>query len=428
MASMLKSPKRTKLSSSYSDCFIFFSGALWAFFMAWALGTMVNPLNSLYTLIIGSSQKHCCGNPLHDPPEPTYFDDPSLSYSMLKPMKNWDQKRKKWLDTHPCFAGRKNRMLLVTGSQPTPCKNPNGDHLLLRLFKNKVDYCRTHDIDVFYNNVFLDPKINSVWSKLPIIKAAMISHPEAEWMWWLDSDAIFTDMEFKLPMDKYKNHNLVIHGWPDMIFEKKSWVGANTGAFLLRNCQWTMDFLNEWISMGPQTVKFSEWGQIISKTLTDKLFPVADDQSAFIYLLLTQKNKWGDKIFLEYDYLLESYWLEIVRELEDYIDKYLQTEMEDGRLRRRHGEKVSGFYGELRDKYLKRKDGKNWRRPFVTHFTGCQPCNGQHNPEYSAESCQNGMERALNFADNQILRKFGFVHQNLSSSSVSLLPFDSPFY
>ncbi|PRQ48229.1 putative xyloglucan 6-xylosyltransferase [Rosa chinensis] len=25
----------------------------------------------------------------------------------------------------------------------------------------------------------------------------------------------------------------------------------------------------------------------------------------------------------------------------------------------------------------------------VTHFTGCQPCNGEHNPKYKGDACWN---------------------------------------
>ncbi|TQD71877.1 hypothetical protein C1H46_042585 [Malus baccata] len=98
-------------------------------------------------------------------------------------------------------------------------------------------------------------------------------------------------------------------------------------------------------------------------------------------------------------------------------------------LRRRQAEKVSQFYGTMRDQHV--KDKGYWeddlRRPFTTHFTGCQPCNGQHSSAYTWEACWNGMQRALNFADNQVLRRFGFVHPDLLNSSfVSPLPFDFP--
>ncbi|ONH99870.1 hypothetical protein PRUPE_6G054700 [Prunus persica] len=49
-------------------------------------------------------------------------------------------------------------------------------------------------------------------------------------------------MEFKLLLDRYKNHNLVVHDWAHLVMETHSWTGLNAGVFLIRNCQWTMDF------------------------------------------------------------------------------------------------------------------------------------------------------------------------------------------
>lgn len=114
-------------------------------------------------------------------------------------------------------------------------------------------------------------------------------------------------------------------------------------------------------------------------------------------------------------------------------DRYMEIERgagEDARiLRRRHAEKVSEFYGVQWEPHL-RDAGYglgSWRRPFITHFTGCQPCSGDHNQMYSGESCWNGMVRALNFADNQVLRNYGFVHRDLlDSATVEALPFDYP--
>ncbi|KAH7847674.1 hypothetical protein Vadar_028810 [Vaccinium darrowii] len=143
----------------------------------------------------------------HDPVDETFYDDPTLSYSMGNPMKNWDEKRREWLNHHPSFAtGAEDRVFVLTGSQPWPCKNPIGDNLLMRLFKNKVDYCRIHGYDIFYNNVFFHPQMLGLWVKLPGVRATMLAHPEAEWIFWVDADAVFTDMDFKLPLEKYKDH------------------------------------------------------------------------------------------------------------------------------------------------------------------------------------------------------------------------------
>lgn len=121
--------------------------------------------------------------------------------------------------------------------------------------------------------------------------------------------------------------------------------------------------------------------------------------------------------------------MDIVDGLDNIAKRYIEIDKEEEVLRRRHAEKVSLFYGSMRELYL--KDKGNWkdnlRRPFVTHFTGCQPCSGEHNPSYTSEACWNGMQKALNFADNQVRSRFGFVHPDLLNSSlVSPLPFDFP--
>ncbi|KAH6784730.1 Galactosyl transferase GMA12/MNN10 family protein [Perilla frutescens var. hirtella] len=356
--------------------------------------------------------------------DPTFYDEPESEYSIDKAMIDWDRKRSDWLKLHPTFASSDNRVLVVTGSQSSSCTNPLGDHFLLRFFKNKVDYCRIHGYEIFYNNGFLHPKMRSYWAKIPIIRAAMVAHPQVEWLFWVDSDAIFTDMDFKIPFERYKDHNLVVHGWPDMIFEKKSWVAANAGVFLIRNCQWSMDFLDVWAGMGPKSPNFQNWGKILRSTLKDKLFPESDDQSALIYIILKGKKKWRDMIYVENRYALHGYWIGIVGRFEDIAERYVEMEKGVAGLRRRHAEAVSVSYAAERERYAEEGGGRR-RRPFITHFTGCQPCSGEHNPAYEGDSCTVGMERALNFADNQVLRNYGFVHPDLGNSSLVIpLPFD----
>ncbi|XP_052205711.1 galactomannan galactosyltransferase 1-like [Diospyros lotus] len=380
--------------------------------------------------VLGKDEQSINRSKNPDPPEKTFYDDPKLSYTFGSPPKDWDEKRRVWMKLHPSIAaGDGGKVVVVTGSQPQPCESPVGDHLLLRLFKNKVDYCRIHGCEVFYNNAFLHPKMPSVWAKLPPVRAAMVAHPEAEWVWWLDSDTVVTDMELQLPLEKYRNHNLVINGWEDMVYEKKSWFGLNTGIFLIRNCQWSMDLIEVWSSFGPLNPDHEKLAKTIVPEVKDKLFSNLDEQSALVYLLSKEKEKWGDKVYIENGYSFSGYWLEIVDRLESISRRYAESERADAGLRRRRSEKVSGLYAALRERYLKgTHDGKGgWRRPFITHFTGCQPCSGHFSPSYTAESCRSGMERALNFADNQVLRNYGFFRPDLLNSSfVSPLQFDSP--
>lgn len=425
---------KTKTTVCLSDGAIFLAGAFMSLTLVWSYFSIFSPsFTFTFTgLRHGGEPVQCSGlNMQLDPREPGFYDDPDLSYSIEKSITNWDEKRHQWFKSHPSFKpGSENRILMVTGSQSSPCKNPIGDHLLLRCFKNKVDYARIHGHEIFYSNALLHPKMNSYWAKLPVVKAAMLAHPEAEWIWWVDSDAIFTDMEFKPPLHRYRQHNLVVHGWPNIIYDKPSWTALNAGVFLIRNCQWSMDLIDTWKSMGPVSPDYKKWGPIQRSIFKDKLFPESDDQTALIYLLYKHKELYYPKIYLEGEYYLQGYWIGVVDGFANVTERYLEMEREDDTLRRRHAEKVSERYGAFREeRFLKGEFGGRGsrRRAFVTHFTGCQPCSGDHNPSYDGDTCWNEMIRALNFADNQVMRVYGHVHSDLSKTSpLQPLPFDYP--
>lgn len=421
---------RTRSASS-ADGFRLLGAVLLALFVCWGVWASFNsgPIGPNISFHFGPNSKPTgdpeadaadalnnlnCGNRLRcDPRDPTFYDDPTLRYSIEKPMRDWDRKRKQWLKSHPAYAvGLEDRILVVSGSQPSECPHPKGDHMMLRFFKNKVDYCRRHGYDIFYNQALLHPSMGGCWAKIQTIRSAMLAHPEAEWVFWVDSDAAFTDMDFEVPLERYRAHNLVVHGWAHLIYEQRSWVSINAGVFLLRNCQWAMELLDEWAKMGPQTGHYDEWGKIQTATFKDKPFPEADDQSGLVYMLLKHRERWGEKTCIENEYALHGYWIGIVDRLENITRRYEATAR--ARLRRRHAESVSEHYGELWDPQL--EDG--WRRPFVTHFTGCQPCTGKHSSEYEGNKCWDGMKMALNFADNQVLSNYGFVHRDLLDSAV----------
>ncbi|KAJ9550534.1 hypothetical protein OSB04_014579 [Centaurea solstitialis] len=353
-----------------------------------------------------------------DPPVLTFYDDPSFGYTFDTPVKNWDKKRRQWLTLHPSFvSGSEERIFLVTGSQSQPCRNPKGDHFLLRFYRNKVDYSRIHGYDIFYNNVLLDPKMVGCWAKLSAVRAAMLAHPEAEWIWWIDEDAAFTDMDFKVPLERYKDRNFVVHGWPREVYEEKNWLGLNAGSFLVRNCQWSLDFLDAWADMGPQSKNHEKWEKILWKTFKHG----ADDQTALAYLLVKEKeDNLRSKVHIEIEYYLEGYWVVIKDTLKNITDKYAEIEKREKVLRRRHAELVSEAYAKLWEPHLKDAGYGygSWRRPFVTHFAGCQPCSGKNNPAFSRESCWEAMDKVLNYADNQVLRNYGFTHPDLSNPSV----------
>lgn len=312
----------------------------------------------------------------------------NVTYVFEPRVRDWDSRRADWLRRNqgfPNVVNEKPRMLMVSGSPPNPCDNPIGDHYLLKSVKNKIDYCRIHGIEIVYNMAHLDRDLSGYWAKLPLIRRLMLSHPEIEWIWWIDSDALFTDIVFEIPVKKYEGFNLVIHGYPDLLFEKHSWIALNTGSMLFRNCQWTLDFFDVWAPMGPKGPTRDEAGRVLTAFLSGRPAFEADDQSALIYLLITQKDKWMDKVFVENSYYLHGFWTGLVDKYEQMVEKY---------------------HPGLGDE----------RWPFVTHFVGCKPC-GSYG-DYPVEKCLKSMERAFNFADNQVLKLYGFRHRGLVSPNI----------
>jgi hypothetical protein len=368
----------------------------------------------------------------------TFYDDPELSYDAVdgRRLTGWDAKRAAWLRSRGLGHRRHapERVVMVSGSQPEPCPGDAGDHRLLRFLKNKVDYCRLHGIELLYNRDVLQPAMKGYWAKIPIVRAAMLAHPEAEWVWWVDSDVVFTDMDFSLPLaTRYAGRNFVAYGWPDKI-ARKSWLAINAGVFLIRNCQWSLDFMDEWTRMGPAYPEHARWGEVVRDALADKGDDAwCDDQSALVYLLLHNWERLGKKAFVETEYFFHGYWLEIVDRLDGVAARYEAVERRAPGLRRRHAEREHRRYAAARNAAVSGAvpgpaggGEKGWRRPLITHFVGCQPCSGGRNPMYSRESCEDGMRRALGFADDQVLRAYGFRHAALLNDTVRPLPLDYP--
>ena len=375
----------------------------------------------------------------------TFYDDPSLSYSVRgRRVTGWDAKRAAWLRSRGLDPGSPavtRRVVMVSGSQPEPCAGTGGDHLLLRFLKNKLDYCRLHGVELLYNTALLEPSMVAYWAKIPAVRAAMLAHPEAEWVWWVDADAVFTDMDFAPPLERYAgSYDLVVYGWDAEVYEERSWVGLNAGVFLIRNCQWALDLMDAWARMGPAFPEHAAWGKKMREELAGKPDDEADDQSALVYLLARDSGgarRWANRTRLEAGYYFQGYWAEIVGRLDGVAARYAAAERGaaagSAGLRRRHAEREHARYAAARDAAVSGAvpgpaggGQKGWRRPFVTHFTGCQPCGGAPNRRYSRRRCAEGMRRALAFADDQVLRAYGFRRAAPLSDSVVPLPFDYP--
>ncbi|KAL6842934.1 hypothetical protein ACP4OV_027247 [Aristida adscensionis] len=154
------------------------------------------------------------------------------------------------------------------------------------------------------------------------------------------------------------------------------------------------------------------WGKTIREGLSDIDSDWANDQSALVYLLLSNWGRLGCKTRIETEYDFQGYWEQILGWLNGTAARYKAAETRPG-LRRRHAEREHLRYAAARNAAVAGvvpgppggAELEGWRRPLITHFVGCQSsCGGGRNPMYSQESCDDGMRLALNLADDQVLR------------------------
>ncbi|WOL14288.1 putative xyloglucan 6-xylosyltransferase 1 [Canna indica] len=138
---------------------------------------------------------------------------------------------------------------------PNPARTPSATTTSSSRSRTRSTiYYRVHGIEIFYNTALLDDEMDGLWAKLPLIRSLLLTHPEVEFLWWMDSDAMFTDLAFELPWERYAPYNLVMHGWNEMVYDDHNWIGLNTGSFLLHNRQWSLDLLDAYPSSATRYV------------------------------------------------------------------------------------------------------------------------------------------------------------------------------
>ncbi|OAY66655.1 putative glycosyltransferase 2, partial [Ananas comosus] len=268
-----------------------------------------------------------------EPPERSVEDPP---YELGPRIEDWDAQRAAWLRRHPerrsFLAAGKPRVLLVTGSSPRPCENPVGDHYLLKSIKNKIDYCCAHGLEIFDNTALLDTEMAGFWAKLPLGGGVPL-------------------------VDGLRRH---VHRH-----------GLRAPLVPLRRLQPLVTRPAR--RLGAEGPVRAAAGKLLTSALKDRPVFEADDQSAMVYLLATQRERWGPKVHLESGYYLHGYWGILVHRYEEMIENH-------------------------------RPGLGDHRWPLVTHFVGCKPC--AKFGYYPVERCLKQMDRAFNFGDNQILQMY----------------------
>ncbi|KAK9467509.1 galactosyl transferase GMA12/MNN10 family-domain-containing protein [Lipomyces arxii] len=145
--------------------------------------------------------------------------------------------------------------------------------LFKQVTENREDYCAYHGYTYQFLNIskYHVPGRPAVWSKVNAIQDALNMHPEAEWMWWLDTDAIIMspqvdlgsyllsatalktrlayDQQIKLPNGK--NSGLQVSRALDTnqidIIISQDYHGLNAGSMFFRRTDFTMSLLDMWL-------------------------------------------------------------------------------------------------------------------------------------------------------------------------------------
>ncbi|GAQ83721.1 Galactosyl transferase [Klebsormidium nitens] len=286
---------------------------------------------------------------------------------------------------------RGEKLMLVTGVEARPCTTRRGSEIALKGLKNKIDYARLHKWPLWYSMELLDEAYDLYWMKYPLLKSLMRAHADVEWFMWVDSDAFFTDMAFEVPLDKYKEHNLVLTGKRKDVVENPHWLGLNAGIFLMRNCDWSVRLMDALMAIGEKGIVRNSSAFLLNDVVAGRAeasddWP-ADDQCTLIYLLSTQAHLWGDMTFLDEEIHYHSWWVDTLERLPQLVQ----------------GNGVTGPEGK-------------W--PFISHFTGCKFCHQQFGDDTRYDTCLENFDRIYHFANDQVLKGYGLRHTSLGDSKV----------
>lgn len=278
---------------------------------------------------------------------------------------------------------RKPKILLVTGSQNVPCQTAEGNHYLLKSIQNKMDYCRVHGIEMVHKMSLLDPEMPGFRAKSLIIRELMLSEPQLEWIWWMDSDAIFTDMSRELPLERFVGYNLVIQTGDERMQRKgkRQLTGGTTGgSFMMRNCEWSLDLLEAWARKAEEeSSKSGDQFELVENMMMEQPSKV----------LLESRGQSKDDVNAD-----NLYWEVRANRFENQNEKQYNHQPQ-------HTMMGDRLYNQEKMKW-----------PLVTHFLGCKPCSRA--PSKATRRCMTQMQQAFKVADTQAL--------TLISSSIHHLP------
>lgn len=110
-------------------------------------------------------------------------------------------------------------------------------------------YCNRQGYDFIEQEGSIDKSRHPTWSKIKLVENVL--DMGYDWVMWIDSDAVITNKNIKIEdiISTYDiNRDRDINYNKDIIIAKEEccdWT-INTGTFLVKNSQWSKDFLKKW--------------------------------------------------------------------------------------------------------------------------------------------------------------------------------------
>ena len=112
-------------------------------------------------------------------------------------------------------------LLVVTATQPAPCTTLHGDHMVQLALKNKWQYASRHGYGTWASTELLSPwDLGGQWNKVALLSVlseeGCTAVRGARWLLWVDDDAIFVDMNFTMPLQRYEAAGIDLVLWATM--------------------------------------------------------------------------------------------------------------------------------------------------------------------------------------------------------------------
>lgn len=92
--------------------------------------------------------------------------------------------------------------------------------------QNKVIYAKKHGYQTFCRSESFREGSKMIFQKIWFIKEMMEEHPEIEWFWWTDTDAMITNFSTRIEDRVFSSHHFIL---------AVDINGTNAGSFLIRN-------------------------------------------------------------------------------------------------------------------------------------------------------------------------------------------------